>query len=254
MATAALIGAVGVILYGFFVEPFWVEVTHHSLAGAVNQPLRVAQLSDLRTHGFGLRERRVVELVAGAAPDLIVFTGDVVEGTSLEPSHDLFMRLHAPLGVWVVRGEAENGISIAGQRAFYRSIGVHMLEDEGALAREDVYLVGIGAPGPGRLDPATVLSLSPKAAFKLALFHEPDTFTEIAGLFNLGLAGHTMGGQIDLPGLGPLYRPPGGMRYFAGWYTANRSYLYVSRGLGTVRLGVRLGARPEIAVIEIRPP
>jgi predicted MPP superfamily phosphohydrolase len=253
MATAALIAAVAVALYAFFVEPFWIEVTHHSLAASVNQPLRIVQLSDLRCHGFGLRERRVVDLVGRETPDIIVVTGDVVEGATLDPSRELFGRLRAPLGIWVVRGEAENAISIAAQRAFYRSIGVHMLEDEGALAREDVYVAGIGSPGPARLDPSTVLALAPKAAFKLALFHEPDTFTDIAGLFNLGLAGHTMGGQVDLPGLGPLYRPPGGQRYFEGWYTNNRSYLYVSRGIGTVRIGARLGDRPEIAVIELRP-
>jgi predicted MPP superfamily phosphohydrolase len=253
LSAAALIGAAGLVGYAFLVEPYWVELTRHSLPGPVMQPLRIVQLSDLRTHGFGVREERVVELVAGAAPDIVVITGDVVEGASMEPGRELFTRLHAPLGLWVVRGEAENAVGVAGQRAFYRSLGVRMVEDEGALAREDLFVIGIGAPGPARLDPATVLALSPAAAFKLAIFHEPDVFTDVAGLFNLGLAGHTLGGQIDLPGLGPLFRPLGGRRYFEGWYTTARSYLYVSRGLGTVRIGARLGARPEVAVIEIRP-
>src|SRR5690348_3770781 len=93
LATAALIAAVAVVLYAFFIEPYWIEVTHHSLAASVSQPLRIVQLSDLRSHGYGLRERRVVDLVGREAPDIIVVTGDVVEGGTLEPSRDLFTRL-----------------------------------------------------------------------------------------------------------------------------------------------------------------
>jgi uncharacterized protein len=83
--------------------------------------------------------------------------------------------------------------------------------------------------------------------------HAPDYFDEIAGRFDLALAGHTHGGQIVLPLLGPLWLPDGGKRYLKGWFTRNGSQLFVSRGIGTSITPARLFARPELAIIQVRP-
>jgi predicted MPP superfamily phosphohydrolase len=72
-------------------------------------------------------------------------------------------------------------------------------------------------------------------------------------LFHLGLAGHTHGGQVRLPVVDSLWAPSGGLPYLQGWYTKNRSQLYVSRGIGTTIVPARFLARPEVPVIEIRP-
>jgi predicted MPP superfamily phosphohydrolase len=250
---ATLLSGAALVSYGVCVEPFWVEVTSHSIAGGVAQPVRIAHLSDLHSSGYGLREREVVTLVGRSRPDLVVVTGDVVDGESLEPVRDLFRGLRAPLGVWVVRGDSDARVPREIQRAFYRSVGAHYLENEGAAVREDLFVVGLVDAASARSDPASAFGAAPAAAFKVALFHMPDEFSSIAGLFHLGLAGHSHGGQARLPGLRPLWRPPGGRRYTQGWYTANGSNLYVSRGLGTSLLPVRYFCRPEIALIEIRP-
>jgi predicted MPP superfamily phosphohydrolase len=253
LGSAALLGPAGLLLYAFFVEPYSIELTRHTLAGDVTQPLKIAHLTDLHSSGFGTRERQVVSLVEKAAPDLIVVTGDIVDSGSLEPSRELFRRLRASLGVWVVRGNAEHARPISDDAAFFRSVGAHLLDNQGVSVREDVWLVGLDDPLTGHPDLGVALAGAPAASFKVALFHSPEHFTEVAGRFHLGLAGHTHGGQVRLPGLGALWLPASGQAYVQGWYTKNGSQLYVSRGIGTTVMPARFLSRPEVALIEIRP-
>jgi uncharacterized protein len=253
LGTAALLGPAVVLLYAFFIEPYSIELTSHALAGDVTQPLRIAHLTDLHSRGFGTREREVVTMVAKAAPDLIVVTGDIVDSGSLEPSREMFLRLRAPLGVWVVRGNAEHARPAADEAAFYRSVGAHLLDNKGVAVRDDVWLVGLDDPLTGTPDLNLALAGAPAAAFKVALFHSPTHFAQVAGLFHLGLAGHTHGGQVRLPGIGALWVPASEQPYVQGWYTKNRSQLYVSRGIGTTIVPARFLSRPEVPVIEIRP-
>jgi predicted MPP superfamily phosphohydrolase len=252
LGVATLLAAAGGLAYVFAVEPYWIEVTRHSIAGPVTQRLRIAHLSDLHSRSFGLREREILALVKRAAPDVIVMTGDVVDGASLEPARELFRGLRAPLGVWVVRGDSETAPP-ADQRAFYEAVGARFLDNEGVQVRDDVFIVGFTDAVAARSAPGSPFGAAPAASFKLALFHAPDAFNDVAGMFHLGLAGHMHGGQVRMPGFPWLWHPAGGGRYSQGWYTANRSDLYVSRGLGTGVIGARLFCRPEIALIEIRP-
>ena len=249
----ALLGLAAATAYAFLVEPRWIEVTRHSLLGSVTRPLRIAHISDLHTHGFGPLEREIVMLVRLQNPDLIVVTGDTVDQGSLAPARDLFANLSAPLGVWIVRGNWERWTVQESERAFYTSIGAHFLDNEGAEARDDLWIAGLDDAASGRPDLSKALVGAPTAAFKLVLMHAPDYFKDIAGRFDLALAGHTHGGQISAPGYGPLWLPPGGHHYVRGWFTLNRSNLFVSRGLGTSIVRARFLARPELAIIDIRP-
>jgi predicted MPP superfamily phosphohydrolase len=253
LGTAALLGPALLVLYAFFIEPYSIELTRHALAGDVSQPLRIAHLTDLHTHGFGTREREMVSMVQQAAPDLIVVTGDIVDAGSLEPSREIFLRLRAPLGIWVVRGTAERRRPMSDDTAFYESVGARLLDDKGVSVREDVWLVGLDGQADGRSNLGTALAGAPTSAFKVALFHSPSHFAEVAGLFHLGLAGHTHGGQVRLPGVVSLWYPASASSYLQGWYTKNRSKLYVSRGIGTSIVPARFLSRPEVPVIEIVP-
>jgi predicted MPP superfamily phosphohydrolase len=248
------LGAGTAVAYAFAVEPRWIEVTRHTLNGSVTRPLRIAHLTDLHTHGFGPLERDLVMLVRQQNPDIIVVTGDTVDQGSLVPARDLFANLSAPLGVWIVRGNWERWTLQENERTFFATLGAHFLDNEGAAARDDVWVAGLDDPASGRPDLGKALAGAPAAAFKLVLMHAPDYFKDIAGRFDLALAGHTHGGQISAPGYGPLWLPPGGRRYVRGWFTLNRSSLFVSRGLGTSVSRARFLARPELAIIDIRPP
>jgi predicted MPP superfamily phosphohydrolase len=239
--------------YAFYVEPRWLEVTRYTLNASVARHVRIAHLSDLHTHEFGPLERDVVTQLRLANPDIIVITGDTVDQGSLAPARDFVANLSAPLGIWIVRGNWERWTLKEDERAFYASIGAHFLDNEGTAVREDLFIAGLDDPMTGHPDASRALAGAPVAAFKIVLMHAPDHFKDIAGRFDLALAGHTHGGQIRLPGYGPLWLPEGGRSYVRGWFTLNRSHLFVSRGLGTSRVRARFLARPELAIIDLRP-
>jgi predicted MPP superfamily phosphohydrolase len=256
-----LAGIAAIAAYALFVEPYWIEVTHYEIQGQVAAPLKIAHLTDLHTHGIGRRERRMLEILAEEKPDLIVITGDSLGRLGARGSHasnypecrDVYERLHAPLGVWFVRGNWENWETFHGERAFYQEAGVHFLLNASERARPDVSIIGIDDPytGTPKLDAALVNV--PVGAYTIALFHSPAYFDRIAGRVNLCLAGHTHGGQVRLPFWKPMWLPKGCGHYVEGWYGEQGSKMYVSRGLGTSVLPVRLLSRPEIAFITIHP-
>jgi predicted MPP superfamily phosphohydrolase len=239
--------------YAYLIEPNRLQVTRHRMTGPVREPLKIAHITDLHTQGFGPREQTLVHLVRQQAPDIIVITGDTVDKGQLAPARDLLASLSAPLGVWIVRGNWERWTLQEDEKEFYARLGMRFMVNAGQAAREDVWVAGLDDPASGEPDLNKALTGAPTHAFKLVLLHAPDYFDQIAGRFDLALAGHTHGGQLVIPGLAPFWLPPGGKRYVRGWYSRNASQLFVSRGIGTSIIPARLFARPELAIIEVTP-
>jgi predicted MPP superfamily phosphohydrolase len=249
-----LLSTLGVILGdAFLVEPYAIEILRYSIHLEIREPLTLAHLSDLHTHGFGRRERRVAEELEQAQPDLIVVTGDVVDGGTLEPARELFNHLHAKLGVWVVRGNWENWRRPPEERRFYGSVGATLLLNEGRLARPDVWLAGVDDAISGHADMMAAFQGAPSDVVKIALFHSPSYSDQIAPKIDLAFAGHTHGGQVRLPFMGPLWLPFGSGRFVEGWYTNGDARLFVSRGVGTSILGARFLCRPAVALVSLLP-
>jgi uncharacterized protein len=275
-----------VVLAGFdafLIEPDWIEVTHHRVVAPLSSPLKIAHLSDLHTYGLGPREQRMFALLAQEQPDVIVITGDSVfnGGTSSilhsrtgrsrgtaghKPARDLNLKpsderyrlcgevlrqLHAPLGVWLVKGNWEHYHRVRDERAYYKAAGIRFLLNSAAELCPGVWILGLDDAMVGSPDLLATLEGVPPDAFKIALFHAPAYFDRIAGQCNLALAGHTHGGQVYLPFLTPLWLPKGCGEFLAGWYAKQGSRMYVSRGLGTSMLSVRFLCRPELAFITI---
>jgi predicted MPP superfamily phosphohydrolase len=236
----------------FAIEPHSLRLARHDVPMHVEQPLVVVHLTDLHTGGFGRRERRVVEMIEETKPDLVVVTGDVVDGGSLEPARELFTRLRAPLGVFVVRGNWENWKPPGDEATFYASVGARFLLNEGRLVRPDVWIGGVDDPMSGRADVKQALRGAPERALRILLFHSPGSFDSFAPDIDLAFAGHTHGGQVRLPFVGALWTPPGSGRFVEGGYQTGRARMFVSRGVGTSIVPVRFFCRPEISAITIR--
>jgi hypothetical protein len=242
----------------FVIEPNWMEVTRHRVSAPVTSPLKIAHLTDVHTHGMGRREVRTLEILDAEKPDVIVITGDVIGDTSRDVLvyrrvSDFLRRLHAPLGVWVARGNWEATHPAASEVGFYRSVGAELLLNASRRLRDTVWIAGFDDCVAGRPDPATALRATPREAYVIAIFHAPQFFDQIAGQCDLALAGHTHGGQVRIPFYGPIWLPPGCGPYLAGWYEREGARLYVSRGIGTSLRPVRFACRPEIAFITLTP-
>jgi uncharacterized protein len=238
--------------YAFWIEPYWIDVTHHTISAPLSSTLKIAHLTDIHTSGLGRRERKMLDLIEAERPDLIVITGDSISITSDYPGlHDVLTHLHAPLGVWIVRGNHEDWWPVKNEREFYESAGAKLLLNASAEVREDVWLVGFDDLFGGSPDANKAFAGVPDSAYKIALFHSPMFFEQIAGRCDVALAGHSHGGQVRLPFIGPLWLPPFSGKFVRGWFEQEGTRMYVSRGVGTSILDVRFLSRPEIAIITV---
>jgi len=240
---------------GFFIEPYRIEVAHRSLTAAIVSPLKIGLISDLHTRAFGLRERKLIRLLETENPDVILIAGDTVGRPGDYGDVVTFLRrLHAPLGVWLVRGNWENQSLPRDERRLYASAGVHLLLNEARPIRPDVWLLGLDDPESGTARPDPARGIIPAGAYTIALFHSPAYFDRIAGTVPLALAGHTHGGQVRIPYLPVFWLSRGSGRFLEGWYAERDSHLYVTRGVGTSGIRARFLCRPELSIITLHPP
>ena len=215
---------------------------------------RIVQISDL--HVSATTRAGFVESVVSAAlllePDLIAITGDLVDG-SVRELGDLVAplgALRAPDGVYFVTGNHEYLSGVEEWLAWVRSIGMHVLRNERvAIGGEGGFdLIGIDDPS-GRPDLGAAVEGRDRDRPSILLAHRPDDVHEAAGQgIDLQLSGHTHGGQI-FPAwwlAERLHQP-----HVYGLYDVGKTRLYVTSGAGTWGPPMRLGARAEIAVIEL---
>lgn len=256
------------LLYAWAVEPNWIEVTRHEV-WFKNLPeefdgLVVAHLSDLHMREYGARERRVLEKLAEANPGVIAVTGDfTLEGS--DPSairrflEDLRKQKPA-FGIWAVLGNHDHWSPPAANdgavRKFFSDTGVALLVNEwGRIGKnlDTLTMVGVDDPFTGSDNLGDALRGTQRTPFAILLTHSPQMFMK-ADLtkFDLVLAGHTHGGQVRLPGLGPLWLPAGSEGYDSGWFYGVNTQMYVTRGVGTSILPIRFLCRPEIALITLK--
>lgn len=270
--------------WGALVNRYRIDVREVTFADpslpAAFEGLTVAQISDLHVGSYGADTTylaRVVETVNSLNPDIIVFTGDIVNRRSdeLQPFTSTLTRLNAPLGVYSILGNHDYGdyyvwpdsnakkANMELLRRLQRDMGWDLLDNESRTFRtgnDSLVLIGVqnigDPPFPvyGDLDAAYKGDLA-DGAFKILLSHNPAHWVDdIADSpdknIALTLAGHTHAMQIELFGLSPAafrYRTWGGM--YADTDTAHR--LYVNIGIGEVGIPARIGATPEITLFTL---
>lgn len=242
------------LFYSFYIEPYLIEITHHKLKGDVKSPIKIIQLSDVHTRDNRVRESMILNKISTVNPDLIVVTGDTIadNGTFIQVKSFL-KNLHAPLGVILIRGNWEHIRPGSEEISVYKSAGIKFLNNDSIMIRDDFWVTGIDEVIFGQPDLKKAISNLPQSGFRLGLIHSPIFIEQINGVFDLVLAGHTHGGQVRIPFIGPFFVPPGSGKYVQGWYEVNKSKLYVSRGLGNSLLDIRFNCLPEISVFEIVP-
>ena len=224
-----------------FVEPRWLQVTHHRLDAPVSPPVKVAHVSDLHSSGLGALEQSLLDALEEEKPDLIVVSGDSVGEHGVPDA--VLGKLSAPLGVYLVNGNHEHWRD-------YQPPGA-LLVNASAQVREGLWVVGLDDAMAGQPSLATALEGVPDGGFRIGLFHSPALFDEVSAALPVSFAGHTHGGQVRVPFLPPLWLPPRSGRYTEGWYERGGAKLYVSRGVGTTILPLRFWCRPELAIVTL---
>ncbi len=245
----------------YFYELDWVRVERVVLKGPEKAGgFRIVQLSDLHIHGLGFREERALKALRKLKPDLLVITGDFIdEPGGLRPMLSFVEEacMNRPTyGVlgnwdhWVKDRGGPSGEELAGMLCGH---GVKILINEAEPVRDGIVLVGVDDPHTMRDDVEKALGQVGSSEFKIMLAHSPEVVPKVKGRVSLLLAGHTHGGQVCLPMVGPLYVPSRlGKKYLSGLYRASGTTVYVNRGLGWSIMPVRVNCRPEITVIDLR--
>jgi len=257
-------------LWAFVLEPLRLVVRRETLRlsgwPAGLRGLRILALSDLHVGALHMSPARLDRIVARAneqQPDLVLLLGDFVAtslvGATVSPAEigAALGRLRARHGVYAVLGNHDwwqGGAEI--QRALLAN-GVLVLDERVlpvALPGGRLWLAGIPdettqGPDPARLIAGAAL---PAGEPLFALTHDPDVFPRVPSRVALTLAGHTHGGQVRLPFFGaPIVPSRHGQRYAQGHIVEAGHDLFVTTGVGTSILPLRLGVPPELAVLTI---
>jgi len=228
---------------------------------AATPPLRLVLFSDLHVAQPGdsiAHLRRVVAQVNALHPDLVLIAGDFISNGALltRPASTAdaiapLAGLRARLGTIGVLGNHDYLDQDAVRNALASS-GVTLL-DNTAGRRGALTILGISdaATGHDRV-PATVAQARPLGGVTVALTHSPDAFLKLPPGIDLALAGHTHCGQIALPLVGPVVLGlRSGRRYACGIVDDGDRTAVVTAGLGTSNLPLRLGAAPDLWLIEL---
>lgn len=259
-ALAATVGAfTGTAAYGVGYERHHIGVTEADLPVSGLPPaldgLRIALLTDIHHSQLVPAEdvRRAVDLTASLGADLVVLGGDYVtygDRAFVGPVAELLSSLRAPHGVIAILGNHDDDRDMPAALA---RTGMTVLKDQRTrlhIKGEVLDLAGIRFWTRRASDLARVVRGA--AGTTLLLAHDPRRLVEASALNIPGvLSGHTHGGQVVLPGVGMLVKNR--FPVVAGLGQRENTSIFVSRGIGTVYVPVRINCPPEVALITLRP-
>jgi uncharacterized protein len=257
---AAGVGTVtGSLAHGYLYERFHIGLTRETLAVSGLPPalagLRIGLVTDLHRSETVSHEMvdRAVRMVMAEAPDLVILGGDYVtwgDRRFVGPAADALAPLSAPHGVFAVLGNHDNDRDVP---AALTSKGFVVLRDARTrlmVRGETLDLAGIRYWTSRLSEIAYVLrGASPNV---ILLAHTPKRLIEAAALaVPLVLSGHTHGGQIVLPFVGAVAARE--FPVIAGMGRRDSTTIFVSRGVGTVYVPIRLNGPPEVAILTLQP-
>jgi uncharacterized protein len=205
----------------------------------------------------------LAEKINSLQPDLLVFTGDLVDRPNqynwTPKLTEILANLQAPKGKFWIYGNHDHGgygteviQSVMGQANFKLLKNSHQAIEQDV---DRIILIGIDDVMLGSPNLTKALENTNPDLFTILLAHEPD-FADIAQKhpIDVQLSGHSHGGQVRLPFVGHLYTPIYAEKYVDGKYAfeSSKMNLYVSRGIGTTRLPYRFLCKPEITLFTLK--
>ena len=269
VATMLLL-ALALAVWAFFIEPDRIVVHEETIAPrgwpTAFDRLKIAVISDLHAGSPHINKEKLQAVVAKTnelQPDLILLPGDfvvqesVLGGKFVEPDEiaSSLKELRAPLGVYAVLGNHDWWFNGERVRAALEAAGIRVLEnDVTQLERngEKIWLAGLADLWTRKQDIQGTLAKAQTDAAVIAFTHNPDVFPLIPARVSLTIAGHTHGGQVNIPFLGRRVVPSSnGERYAAGHIIEDGRHLFVTTGIGTSIFPVRFRVAPEIALLTI---
>lgn len=262
-------------VWAFFIEPETLTVRHVTVeseawAGA---PLRIGLMSDTHVGSPHMSPRRLKRIIArmnAQRPDLVVLLGDYVGGhdpadqrpaaerAEIMAGLDAFRGLKSPLGTYAVLGNHDSWYDEVAVATRLDAAGVEVLQNQSVWvpAPGGVFtLAGVADMHSRRMETSVAEALRgvAKGRSTILMTHWPDVFEQAPRDVALTVAGHSHCGQVAPPLMGrPFSASPGAARWPCGAYLVDGRNLYVTGGLGTSVVPMRIGAPPEIVILTLK--
>lgn len=262
LAAAGIGGMGGAFAHGYLYERHHIGVTRQNIGvsglPAAHAGLRLGFVTDLHRSDTVTEDMvaAAVNLVMAEKPDLIILGGDYVTWGGgpnrryVQPAADALAPLSAPHGVFAVLGNHDDDHDMPAALAAKHFTVLRDARTRLTIRGETLDLVGIRYWT--RKIAEITRTLRGAAPNHILLAHTPSRLIEAAALsVPLMLSGHTHGGQIVLPGLGPIAARE--FPVIAGAARRDTTAVFVSRGVGTVYVPVRINCPPEVAILTLEP-
>lgn len=267
---ALLIVIVLFFAWSIGIEPGQLHVRHYDLSlshwPSELNGFKVAIITDLHVGALHIDRNKVIRVVNetnNENPDLIVLLGDYVASNKLRRIANLddlkeLSNLKAKFGVYAILGNHDwwhDGVEV---RKVLETSTLPVLENANAKVQvngKTLWLVGLADLWTRTPNIDEALKGVSGDDPRIIMTHSPDLFPSVGGRGTLTLAGHTHGGQVCLPAIGPIIVPSKyGTDYARGHIVENGHHLFVSSGIGTSILPIRFCCAPEISVLTLRSP
>ncbi len=267
ISIGGILAGAGGYTYARYFEPGFLDINQlkitHSTIPKSFDGFKIVQFSDTHLSEYFTigRLRTIVDKINDLSPDLLFFTGDLMDEpnqyTQMNEIVPVLEKLEAPFGKFAVYGNHDHG---GYGTDIYRNIitmsGFTLLQNQvqniSMLDGHKISVSGIDDLMLGKPSYEGTLGNLNKHTFNILLAHEPDAALESKKYHvHLQLSGHSHGGQVQVPFYGPLITPPFATEYFEGMYDIDNMKLYVNRGLGTTRLPFRFLSVPEITQLTL---
>ena len=238
-----------------------------SLTAPTGTSLKIALISDIHIGGLHMPAKRVEKIAAqvnAQNPDIIFIAGDYVNGHKNKAEHSnesnskidaglsFLENLSAPMGIFAAMGNHDALYDSSYLRSKLSRMGINVLVNK-AYRQNGLCIVGLADHDTSQEDPAAFEACETGDAI-IAIMHSPDSFNYLRSDTDLAFAGHTHGGQINLPLLGRAVTATElGKPYAYGLQSWQGIDVFISAGLGTSILPARFRSKPEIVIIEWRP-
>ncbi|MGI9413005.1 MAG: metallophosphoesterase [Hyphomicrobiales bacterium] len=229
------------------------------------QALQVAMLADLHVGSHTDDADRLIKIVSKInrrGPDIVLLLGDYVNmqpfgGGRIPPSvtSAILEELTAPLGVYAVLGNHDHDYGKERIAGALTQAGVTVLENASEVIsspKGDFVLIGLPALALNGSGLGALIDAAPKDMPGIIMAHDPAVFAHVPGGPYITVSGHTHGGQFRLPRIGPVVnssRAP--LRWSHGHIVENDRHLYVSSGIGTSVIPLRIGCPPEVNFVHL---
>lgn len=255
--------------YARYLEPKQLKITRRYLQStkipASFDGIKMVLFSD--THlGFNYSVQQFTDLLSlinEEAPDIILFTGDLMDAPNkykeIGKITQLLKELRAPLGKYSIYGNHDHGgygteiIKMIMKEADFELL-INRHKKLYNKMNEYIYISGLDDGLLGKPDPQKTLQGIESTVYSILLSHQPDLVDTIQNYsVDLQLSGHSHGGQIQLPFYGPIFTPIGATKYIEGLYQVGSTELYVNRGIGTTRMPFRFLCPPELTIFTLKP-